>query len=104
MGDPTDPTDVLDVELRAALEQLVTDARIHLHTGPGNVRDGLRQAVLLRNRTHAVLEVLIADGVRQCRINGATWVRIGALLGVARQSAHDRYAHLDRPTTRDETQ
>ena len=55
----------------------------------GVYTERLRAAVRARDRADAD----VALGVMMCRDAGVTWAQVGALLGVTKQAAQQRYAH-----------
>lgn len=42
----------------------------------------------------------LTDAVGAARANGRSWGQIALALGVKRQSAHQRFGHVDEPTAR----
>lgn len=42
-------------------------------------------------------EAALQQAVVAARAHGATWSQIGEVLGISRQSAHERWGHLQRP-------
>lgn len=53
--------------------------------------EGLREVVAMRLALHAATWL----AVRKMRAHKASWTEIGAVLGVSRQAAHERYATAD---------
>lgn len=52
------------------------------------------QALLLARRSAEAADAALASTVRAARAHGLTWEAIGAVLGVTRQAAHAKYAHV----------
>lgn len=50
------------------------------------------------------LEALIVSSIEDAIAVGATWSTVADMLGVSKQAAHKRYAHLVRPEFRQQGQ
>lgn len=51
----------------------------------------LEVAARLAGELHALADDLVEDYVEHCRMHGTSWTEIGAVLGVTRQAAQQRY-------------
>src|SRR5512139_4124531 len=64
----------------------------------------LRAAVAVADRLRGLADDLVEDYVEQARLHGRSWTEVGAVLGVTRQAAEQRYRapHYDPAAFADE--
>lgn len=66
--------------------------------GTHRERVGALGMLMLLEPTREALDRYAEDLVRQARAARHSWEEIGRALGVPKQTAHRRYAHIERPS------
>jgi hypothetical protein len=69
------------------------------HGGPRDTKLAALELLGALHDLQAIVQEHIRAAVDECRIRHATWAQIGDVLGVTRQSAHERYTPATRPAS-----